>query len=146
MTSEEFKKAVYNILLNTPKNDDRFELEIDWETFWIKQCVERFEELTECDKYNTPWFNVLYETLCAKNDDYSPEEDAFANFKMCESLWVSVEDGIKVRLCDKVSRLRNLQTKEASVKWETIADTWLDIAGYLTILYIYINKDQWVED
>lgn len=138
MNRDEFESIIYEILCGWDnKNIHHYELEIDWEPFSIIDCIKKFEEWTECDKYNVPWLQVLYDVLCQKNADYSPFDDAFANFRMCETLWVSVEDWIKVRLCDKVSRVRNLQTKEPSVVWESLADTYLDIAWYLLLLYIW---------
>lgn len=140
MNRYEFEEIVFHILCYwmNKREIPRYELEIDWETFWINNCIEKFEELNTDEWWQRPdWYHYLYQTLKQKNADYSPFDDAFANFRMCETLWVSVEDGIKVRLCDKVSRVRNLQTKEPSVVWESLADTYLDIAWYLLLLYIW---------
>ena len=147
LNKREFESITYHILCSAPNTTERYELEIDWEKFGINSCIKKFEELSQDkDEPILDWFTILYETLCKKNWDYSPFDDAFANFKMCETLWVSVEDWIKVRLCDKVSRVRNLQTKEPSVVWESLADTYLDIAWYLTLLYIWLNWDAFLSD
>lgn len=137
INSKEFINMVWDVLVNCPRDTKRYELKIDWENFSINDCVKKFEEHSWCKKYHADWFAILFDTLREKNADYSPFDDAFANFRMCETLWVSVEDWIKVRLCDKVSRVRNLQTKEPSVVWESLADTYLDIAWYLLLLYIW---------
>lgn len=147
LNKNEFESIAYHILCSTPRETKRYELEIDWEKFSINGCIEKFEELTTSKERNyKDWFYILYETLCRKNSDYSPFDDAFANFRMCETVWVSVEDGIKVRLCDKVSRVRNLQEKEPSVVWESLADSYLDISWYLLLLYIWLYWDAFVSE
>lgn len=146
MNKNQFEDIAYHILCSSPRDTERYELKIDWEKFGINSCIDKFEELTADWKNPVDWFYHLYTTLRQKNSDYSPFDDAFANFRMCETLWVSVEDWIKVRLCDKVSRVRNLQTKEPSVVWESLADTYLDIAGYLTLLYIWLNWDAFMAE
>ena len=146
LNKKDFDSMIYHILCSSPKDKEKYELEIDWEKFGINSCIDKFEELTADWVNPVDWFHYLYTTLCRKNSDYSSPTDAFSNFKMCETLWVSVEDWIKVRLCDKVSRVRNLQTKEPSVVWESLADTYLDIAWYLTLLYIWLNWDAFLSD
>lgn len=146
INKNQFEDIAYHILCNSPRDTEKYELKIDWEKFGINSCIDKFEELTADWKNPVDWFYHLYTTLRQKNSDYSPFDDAFANFRMCETLWVSVEDWIKVRLCDKVSRVRNLQTKEPSVVWESLADTYLDIAGYLTLLYIWLNWDAFMAE
>ena len=109
--------------------------------------MKKFEEYSWCRKYHADWFAILFDTLREKNADYSPFDDAFANFRMCETLWISVEDWIKVRICDKVSRLRNLRWwREPEVKEESLADTYLDLAWYLTLLYIWLNWDAFMSE
>lgn len=142
LNKNEFESIAYHILCSAPRETERYELEIDWEVFSINDCVKKFEELSANEDGIAPdWFHTLYETLCRKNSDYSPIDDAYANFRMCETVWVSVEDGIKVRLCDKVSRIRNLQNKEPSVVWESLADSYIDTAWYLLLMYIWLYWD-----
>lgn len=144
MTSDSFIAAAQEILCNSPREAERFSLTIDWETFSINDCVEKFEEISECREYHANWFVILFDTLREKNADYSKRNDAFSNFKLCNTLWISVEDWIKVRICDKVSRIRNLRWwREPEVKEESLADTYLDLAWYLTILYIYTYRNEW---
>lgn len=76
-----------------------------------------------------------------KNADYADNADPFKNFKMCEQFGVSAEQGILVRISDKISRIGNLLNKEAQVKDESINDTIEDAINYLAILKAYlINK------
>lgn len=79
----------------------------------------------------------------AKNADYAVDSDPFKNFRLCEALGVStVESGMIVRMSDKLSRITNLLSKEASVKDESIHDTLLDLANYSIILSNYIESKQ----
>ena len=153
MTKDEFKDIAYHILLWCPKDTKRFELEIWWETYWINQCIKEYEKLKhywERDKEWSiiwgNWFEDLYNVLCKKNSDYSWWNLAFQNFFLSENVWVSIEDGLKVRMCDKISRIRNLQDKEPSVIWESLADSYGDLAWYLLILYIYLYWDKFLPE
>jgi hypothetical protein len=60
---------------------------------------------------------------------------------MSESVGVSVEKGILVRMCDKLSRIGNLiERNDHSVKDESIEDTLIDIMNYSNILLCYIQE------
>lgn len=80
----------------------------------------------------------MLEVTKAKNHDYAGEADPYKNFKLVEQLGVcSVEKGILVRMCDKMSRISNLLEKEAKVKDESVADTLIDLANYSILLKCY---------
>lgn len=74
-----------------------------------------------------------------KNHDYAEESGpsgAFGNLSMCEMMGMfSTEEGIVLRLSDKISRLSNVLRKGAHVKDETIRDTCLDLINYAVLLY-----------
>ena len=59
--------------------------------------------------------------LAQKQEDYGPE-----------NILTTGHVGLSVRLTDKVARLRNLQGKH-SPKFESVRDTYMDIAGYAII-------------
>lgn len=104
-----------------------------------EEYLKRFEEIT----------SSMLEITKAKNHDYSWTEDAFANFRMCENLWItSVENWILVRITDKLSRISTLvQTwQEWKVQDEKIADTLQDMANYAIILKIFLEEKQEVKD
>ena len=103
-----------------------------WEVFSVQQCANNYYYLTGESLYQ-----ALPKILTKKNRDYSWDDNAFDNLELCESIWISAETGIKVRMCDKVSRIRNLVNKEPTIVTESLADTWLDLAWYLTLLYLY---------
>ena len=73
----------------------------------------------------------------AKNSDYAGDADPFKNFKLCETLGIcSVEQGILVRITDKMSRLSTLiaSGKDPAVLDEKKRDTALDASNYFDIL------------
>ena len=70
----------------------------------------------------------LQATLIKKNADYGN-----SSVKNGGSV------GNYVRMSDKVSRLQNLLGKEGKTNYESVNDTWLDLAGYATIGIIILN-------
>ena len=84
-------------------------------------------------------FKYAYMTLEKKSLDYSGEEDPFKNFRLCESAGiVSAEEGILVRMFDKMGRVSNLikQLQTPKVN-ESIEDTLMDLINYAAILIAY---------
>ena len=77
-----------------------------------------------------------------KNADYTGgSDDPFANFKFAaEVAGVSVEQGLLVRMADKMSRLSSLlgKGKEPRVKDEAAFDTAHDLAVYALILSAWL--------
>ena len=47
--------------------------------------------------------------------------------------------GILIRVCDKIERLRNLQTADEP-RFEAVMDTWCDILGYCVIGIMYLDN------
>jgi hypothetical protein len=79
--------------------------------------------------------------VISKTKDYATIDDPYRNFRMSESVGVSVEKGILVRMCDKLSRIGNLiERNDHSVKDESIEDTLIDIMNYSNILLCYIQE------
>jgi len=76
-----------------------------------------------------------------KTNDYATIDDPYRNFRMSESVGVSVEKGILVRMCDKLSRIGNLiDNGTASVKDESVDDTLIDVINYANILLCYLQS------
>lgn len=78
----------------------------------------------------------------AKNKDYAGQENAFANFELIEILTagrITTEDGILVRMTDKLKRVANLLERPAAVKDEKITDTLRDLSVYAKILKIRLD-------
>lgn len=77
--------------------------------------------------------------LIKKNNDYSKGED-FKNFTLVEKLGITnVENGILVRICDKVARLSNIINADTAVTDEKVSDTLSDLSNYCMILRAYIE-------
>jgi hypothetical protein len=77
-----------------------------------------------------------------KNSDYATSFDPFKNFRLCEQLGIcSVEVGMLVRICDKLSRISNLlEGEQPEVQDESIMDTLSDMANYSMILRVFIEQ------
>ena len=76
----------------------------------------------------------------AKNTDYSQDGDAFTNFRMATLIGVGVEDGIMIRMSDKLARIANCIHKgQVAVKDESVIDTLADMINYSAILLAYLQ-------
>ena len=78
-----------------------------------------------------------------KNQDYADGEDPFQNFRMVEDAGLcSLEQGIAVRMSDKLQRVFNLlpEGEDAAVDDESLDDTLLDLINYANILLVYRQK------
>jgi hypothetical protein len=83
------------------------------------------------------------ELVISKTKDYATIDDPYRNFRLCESVGVSLEKGILVRMCDKLSRIGNLvENNDPSVKNESIEDTLIDIMNYANIMLCYMQQKQ----
>ena len=78
----------------------------------------------------------LLETLLAKNSNYGDT----AGEPPILAPWLEPEVAIRVRMSDKVSRLRTLLTKETDKVGESLRDTLMDLAGYSVLLAIELDK------
>ena len=80
-----------------------------------------------------------------KNQDYADGEDPFQNFRMVEDAGLcSLEQGVAVRMSDKLQRIFNLLPRdaEAQVEDESLEDTLLDLMNYANILLTYRRLEQ----
>lgn len=71
-----------------------------------------------------------------KNDDYADTDEVFGNLDVVEAVYrgrISTEDGIIVRLCDKISRLATASRRDLKVKEESARDTVLDLINYAVL-------------
>lgn len=98
-----------------------------------KDFLEQFAKETD----------LMYNTSYKKNQDYTGDGDAFKNFLAIEELTdkkITAEEGILVRMTDKINRIANLLYKPNEVVDEKIQDTLLDLAVYSIILKIYLSN------
>lgn len=79
-----------------------------------------------------------------KNKDYGEtKKDSYANFRKSESVGVSPERAILVRMSDKLSRMSTLlDSKEPQVKTESFEDTIDDMINYAAILKSYCKNNK----
>jgi len=85
--------------------------------------------------------NDALQLVVKKTQDYATIDDPYRNFRMSESVGVSIEKGILVRMCDKLSRIGNLvENNDPSVKSESIEDTLVDIMNYANIMLCYLQE------
>ena len=83
---------------------------------------------------------TMNDILKRKNADYAGPKGEYNNFEFCEKLGVcTTEEGLVVRISDKMTRICNLLKADAQVKDESIKDTLLDMANYAMILASYIE-------
>lgn len=83
-----------------------------------------------------------FEIVKKKNQDYAEGADPFQNFSMVENAGLmSVEEGIAVRMSDKMQRIFNLINGPATVEDEKIEDTLSDLRNYANILQVYLQKE-----
>lgn len=77
-----------------------------------------------------------------KNQDYAADDDPFQNFRMVEDAGLmSLEEGIAVRMSDKMQRVFNLLDEEAAVDDESLEDTLLDLMNYANILLTHRQNE-----
>lgn len=104
--------------------------------YLISLCAIRLhEKLKHTDEFKN-FINIMmndeiiYRTVAKKQMDYGPSN--IAKFGIY---------GLIVRMHDKIGRLRNLveTSKTNNVKDETVYDTLVDLVGYCTVAYLWIN-------
>ncbi|MEM3646599.1 MAG: hypothetical protein QW334_00440 [Thermofilum sp.] len=89
----------------------------------------------------------VFEKCCdlsvRKGHDYSGMEDTLANLKAARILGVKPEQGVLVRLLDKIMRLKNfVERGELQVSDETVFDTVADAHNYLDLLLALIVEER----
>lgn len=91
--------------------------------------------------------SIALEIMKNKNEDYSLGHP-FGNFMVAEALQASTaENGIIIRMSDKLSRLVSVFAKGAKVKDESIKDTIIDIINYAVLMYgVYVHKSELGEE
>ena len=95
-----------------------------------RQFLKRLAEL----------YKLNVEISRKKNADYADTHDPFQNFRACEIYGVAADQGILVRMSDKMMRISNLLTRPAAVEDESLLDSLSDLANYSMILRIYLEQ------
>lgn len=114
---------------------------------WLRGVFEEPQkETTSYVTHTKELLDRVLTTVTAKNADYcaDAEADPLDNFRNSERLDIcSVDTAILSRMCDKITRVKNLMLKpgrEARVA-ESVDDTIQDIIGYAALL-AYSAKEQ----
>ena len=88
-----------------------------FQDFHVKLCSEAFELMKR------------------KNADYGGESDPFANFRMSALLNLEPEQGVLLRMQDKMARITSFLRKgDLAVKEESWRDACVDLVNYSIIL------------
>jgi hypothetical protein len=101
--------------------------------------------LSEVKDFRTALFNKSMELIDKKGADYNRDQqeqgDTLFNLRVAEILGVvnSAEEGILVRLSDKLMRLISLTKpgREAAVRDESVLDTIADVHNYVDYLGLF---------
>lgn len=130
---KEYKDYEICIGYNAPISDfDKVQEEFQDIALSNKECYMNFQQ-------------ILFEECMAltrrKNSDYTGDsDDPFANFRRSEVVGVPVEQGILVRIMDKISRITSyIEKGELEVKDESVQDTIQDAINYFSLLSGYIK-------
>lgn len=89
-------------------------------------------------------FDKALAILVKKRQDYSGDQDPFANFRQSEMWGVEPWRGAAIRLTDKLSRFRRLAENGGTGKVEeSIEDTIVDALNYTVIMYeLYLETKE----
>lgn len=88
-------------------------------------------------------YQQMSDLLVSKGSDYSGENDTFKNFKVSSQLLdMPVEKVILTRLMDKVSRVSSLLSSGKTPHNESLEDSYRDLLGYATLLYLYNSSKE----
>jgi len=78
--------------------------------------------------------NELFNILVAKHADYGPLNIAHAPG--------GAMNGLLVRMHDKMARLKNLHYNNKSANYESIEDTYKDLANY-AVIALMVLRNKW---
>ena len=103
--------------------------------------------MTEQDKfirYIEEFHDKGWKIVEKKNKDYAGTDEPLRNFWNASLIaGVTVEQGLLVRMADKLARMRNLTEKGSLVGevGEKFEDTALDLANYAAILAYFVTNN-----
>lgn len=95
-------------------------------------------------KYIKDFHDKAASIVEAKSKDYAGVDQPMRNFyDASSSAGVTVEQGILVRMADKISRIRSLTERMSSAGnvGEKLEDTLMDLSNYATILAYYVSEN-----
>lgn len=82
----------------------------------------------------------LMDTLIKKNADYAPTTE-FSNFeKAAEFAGVSIRQAIAVQIGIKLTRIEGLSNGDHIPQYESLRDSYVDLAGYAVIAAAWLDS------
>lgn len=86
--------------------------------------------------------DLLKETLTKKGQDYRGDRGEFFNFeKAAEFSGMEILDVINAQIGIKVTRIESaLNTVSGMMNYESLGDSYLDLAGYAIIAHAYMEN------
>ena len=95
------------------------------------------QEMTrqEFNDFHVKMCSEAFELMKRKNADYGGDTDPFANFRMSALLNLSPEQGVLLRMQDKMARIISFLSKGSlAVKEESWRDACVNLVNYSVIL------------
>ena len=109
-------------------NPIRSSVEQSGETYSLPRGSTQFEEDVRIT------YDELMSLVLAKHKDYGPRNIADAPG--------GALNGLRVRIHDKVARINNLIDKNREPKYESLEDSFKDLANY-AIIALLVLRDKW---
>lgn len=92
-------------------------------------------------KFAKEFYEEAFAIIQKKNDDYSQENNPFANFEFTASAsGIKTEQVFLMQIANKLARMRECLNKPILVLDETLTDTLQDMLNYCVLMAGYINK------
>ncbi len=89
------------------------------------------------------FYEDAFAIIQKKNDDYSQENNPFANFEFtAEASGIKTEQVFLMQIANKLARMRECLDKPLSVLDETLIDTLQDMMNYCVLLAGYLKKKE----
>lgn len=86
-------------------------------------------------------YNKGLAVLEIKNAAYSGNGDPFKNFKLAQHVGLTAEQGILLRMGDKIARCATLINNPSTPTGdESLQDTLLDLMNYANLLSVFISS------
>ena len=94
-------------------------------------------KLVTCGEFHVEVCDKSRDLMRAKNADYADSYQPFGNLDVVESIYrgqITTEQGIVIRMGEKVARLATATQRPLEVQDESVVDTCCDIINYAILL------------
>lgn len=121
--------------ISTPQNLQKDGIQI------IENRLDEMAEIMTGDSVQEIVHKLLQgmkDVIVKKGRDYSGEEHTWANFEWCADVGMMDVPVVFLALMGtKFARLASLLTSKGTPNFESIDDTWLDLANYIVLFMAY---------